>query len=118
MFSLAERFSQHFLLKHVEVIGNDEADFRLRPVFSFLFCLDLLALLDNGEAQLPQDEVSLAGGLAAAEFFWQSNFPQEVAAGEADDCFRRVVFAFVFNFKLGRLSEWVFSPGVQVGNRP
>jgi hypothetical protein len=70
VFGLVERLAEEFLLQHREVVGHDQPDLPLGPVRpGLLLAFHVLALLDDGEAELPQHEVSLAGGPAPAEFF-------------------------------------------------
>jgi hypothetical protein len=68
VFALVVRLSEEFFLQHREVVSHDEPDLPLGPVRpGWLFIVQVLALLGDGEAELPQDEFGLAGGLAAAK---------------------------------------------------
>jgi hypothetical protein len=118
--ALAEGLAEDFLLQHGEVIGHDEVNLLLRPVNSGLFLVLLLhglALPDDGEPELPQDEVGLTGGLAAAELVGLTDLARPIAARQADDGLGRLSLAFVYDLVPGRWAERVDDPRVQAGQR-
>jgi hypothetical protein len=109
VFGLTVGFAEKFLLQRREVVGDDQADLLLAPVFvdGFLLFGNFPALSHHGEAAFPQDEVRLAGSLAATEFFRLQDPTQEVATGQPDDGFRGVAPVGVDQLVPGGSAEWM-----------
>src|SRR5262249_21307214 len=67
VFRFLVGLAEQLRFKHLEVVGHGQAHFILGPVLAGLRLLLLVALLDDREAELSQDEVCLSWCLAAAE---------------------------------------------------
>lgn len=110
---LAVVLAEQVELQHVEVVGDQQADFDIGPDRGRL-CL-FVGLAFDLEPQPPQFVVGLAGCFAAAEISRDEHLAGQVPVGDPHDGLGGVTLALVDQFVAGGLAERVFDPRIKVG---
>ena len=110
---LAVVLAEQVELQHVEVVGDQQADFLVGPDGGRL-CL-FVGLAFDLEPQPPQLVVGLARCFAAAEVGRQKHLAGQVPVGDPHDGLGGVTLALVDKFAAGGLAERILDPGIKVG---
>ena len=95
--------------EHQEIVGDDEVHLLRGPVPAAALRFLRPLLLDR-EAQLPEHEVRLARGLAAAELLGREDAAEQAATGETDNGLGRVASSLVDQLVAGRRPEGMSTP--------